>query len=369
MINLKKINRLLAFSCALTVVALFASGCGKDSEQASASTEEDKDIVAALEAIDAVAMPVPDENRVEDSEYVDAFNKNFGVVRERRGDLIKAFYQDHPDHEKIAELLDSHWASYDTFDLEAEMADRLAKELEQFADETENDDARQNARYWRTAYLCYRDSTQAREVIAHAASFAEEYPEDGRVADLFMRPTMSSKTDVELVKETYLRVSSDYSETAAGQYAGRLLTSIQYLGETFKLDFRDAITGERVTTESLRGKVVLLDFWATWCAPCVEAAPYMKELYEFYNKRGLEIVGLSMDLSVAEGGLENVKVFVDEFGLTWPQYYMNNDPTIPSKYGIPEIPRLFLLDKEGRIRSVDARLGLIGGLIEDLLDE
>ena len=50
MIDLKKISRLVAFSCALTVVALFASGCGNDSEQASASTEEDKDIVAALEA-------------------------------------------------------------------------------------------------------------------------------------------------------------------------------------------------------------------------------------------------------------------------------------------------------------------------------
>ncbi|MCH7904009.1 MAG: redoxin domain-containing protein [Armatimonadetes bacterium] len=369
MMKLNRINRSVAFLGAVAAVALFASGCGDDGDEASASTKQEKEIAVALTAIDAIAMPVPDESQAGDQAYVDEYNKNLGEVRETRGDLIKSFYKEYPDHERIAGLLDSHWGSYDTFDLGPEEADRLAKELEQFADETGNDDARQNARYWQAVYLSIRDSDQAREMVAHASWFANEYPEDERAAILFMRATTSSKTDFDLVREMYARVSSDYPRTGAGQDARRLLTSIQYLGETFKLDFPDAITGKRVTTESLKGKVVVLDFWATWCDPCVDAAPYMKDLYEYYKDRGLEIVGLSLDDPVEQGGLENVRLFVEEFGMTWPQYHMNDDPTLTSKYGIQEIPRLFLLDKEGRIRSVDATLGLIGGLIEELLAE
>jgi thiol-disulfide isomerase/thioredoxin len=107
-----------------------------------------------------------------------------------------------------------------------------------------------------------------------------------------------------------------------------------------------AVDGREVDLTKLRNKVVLLDFWATWCPPCRKEAPKLVAAYKKLNSRGLEIVGVSLDQSK-----ESLLAFIKEHGMTWPQYFdgkgWNNE--ISSRFGIDAIPAKWLIDKQGNV--------------------
>lgn len=113
--------------------------------------------------------------------------------------------------------------------------------------------------------------------------------------------------------------------------------------------FEDHLSGDRVALSDLRGKVVLIDFWATWCPPCMDALPDLVDLYDRYSDQGFEIVGVSLDTD--EGSLQRV---LDAYGLRWLQHWDGPDDTeIAQLYRVSAIPALFLLDHEGSIRYRD----------------
>ena len=84
------------------------------------------------------------------------------------------------------------------------------------------------------------------------------------------------------------------------------------IGKPFDLEFTDAIKGSTVSIKGLKGKVVVIDFWATWCGPCVAEMPKMKELYAKYRDQGVEFIGVSLDQPKEQGGLDKLKKFVAE---------------------------------------------------------
>jgi len=104
------------------------------------------------------------------------------------------------------------------------------------------------------------------------------------------------------------------------------------------------LAGENVRLSSFRGKVVLLDFWATWCPPCRVSIPYIQSLYEKHQRDGLEVLGVSLD----KGGEEVLRPFVEKNGITYTILVGNRE--IGQSYEIKAIPTLFLLDKKGSIR-------------------
>ncbi len=105
-----------------------------------------------------------------------------------------------------------------------------------------------------------------------------------------------------------------------------------------------SVEGKDVSLSDYRGKVIILDFWATWCPPCKAEIPGFVELYSQYNDQGLEIIGISLD----QGDLSVVPAFVKSYNVNYPILYYK-DEVISNYGGIRSIPTTFIIDKEGNI--------------------
>jgi cytochrome c biogenesis protein CcmG/thiol:disulfide interchange protein DsbE len=103
--------------------------------------------------------------------------------------------------------------------------------------------------------------------------------------------------------------------------------------------------GKTVTLKKYRGKVVLLDFWATWCHGCKEEIPWFAGFQKKYGAKGFAVVGVSMD----EGGWGVVKPFLKDNKVPY-RMLLGNEATA-KKYGIDPLPDTFLIDREGRIAA------------------
>ena len=112
-----------------------------------------------------------------------------------------------------------------------------------------------------------------------------------------------------------------------------------------------------MSKRNLKGKVVVIDFGATWCGPCAAELPHMKELYGKYHDQGVEFIGVSLDRPEMQGGLESLKKFVKEYEIPWPQYYQGNgwESEFSQSWGIRSVPTIFVVDSAGKLRSINAR--------------
>lgn len=109
-----------------------------------------------------------------------------------------------------------------------------------------------------------------------------------------------------------------------------------------------ALGGTRVRLSSYRGKVVLLNFWATWCLPCRHEMPAMEALYKELRGAGFEILAVSIDA----GGKEAVASFAQELKLTFP-ILLDPGMKVMDRFGVRALPTTYLIDHRGKIASVD----------------
>jgi cytochrome c biogenesis protein CcmG/thiol:disulfide interchange protein DsbE len=109
--------------------------------------------------------------------------------------------------------------------------------------------------------------------------------------------------------------------------------------------------GRTVHLSDYRGKVVLLDFWATWCGPCRMEIPWFIEMQRDNRDRGFEVLGVSMD----DNGWEDVKPFLAEMKVNY-RILIGDDRTAEVYGGVESLPTTFLIDREGRIAVVHVGL-------------
>lgn len=105
-------------------------------------------------------------------------------------------------------------------------------------------------------------------------------------------------------------------------------------------------TGQTISQENYRGHVLILDFFATWCLPCRQSIPHLVDMSRTYGRRGLQILGLSVD----EGAERVIKAFTDEFQVNYPVAVAGDSTTVA--FGIRSVPVMYLINKRGNVVEV-----------------
>ena len=205
--------------------------------------------------------------------------------------------------------------------------------------------------------------------VAHVTKYAGQPTLGDRAAD-YLGALENNLPGTSLAEWTKLLDSPDEGlRDRATKQVAALKRQAEMASKPFELAFT-AVDGRAVDLAKLRGKVVLIDFWATWCGPCVAELPNVKRVYAAYHDKGFEVVGISLENGQLlpkdtpeqmAAKLDKAKKVLTDFTTTnampWPQYFdgkwWKND--VSTQYDIKAIPAMFLLDQDGKVVSTNAR--------------
>ncbi len=322
-----------------------------------------------LKRIKALQIQPYDFERAADPSYRSDFAEAQRALKVQRAELIDRLVQVAPDdHPELPSLLTERWQTLATI---PGSEPGLNAELERILT-TRSGPPAIEAAYFRALIALGAWKTTPQTVIDAINDFIRRAPDDDRGAFLLFEasetlPGLSS----EVREQLQARIIENYSQTEAGSIAKGLLRRAHAIGDPFVLRFNDAITGKPISIlDDLRGQVVVVFFWATWCQPSVQDLPKLNSLHKRYRHEGVRLIGVNLDFDPEFGGPDFVRDFVASQGVTWPQYYQGEGWKSPfsRSWGINELPTIFLIDHEGRVRSTDARERL-EPWIQQLLDE
>lgn len=179
-------------------------------------------------------------------------------------------------------------------------------------------------------------------------------------AMLYLQVFDNTEKGIQIIEQ----LKKDFPETKPGKNADEIVKGIKQQEESKKVqralvegskfpDFDEKdLAGNALSIAKYKGKVVLVDFWATWCGPCVAELPTVLKAYEAHHSAGFEIVGISLDKDE-----QKLKDFIKTKNMPWAQYFDGKgwQSKMAGKYGVNSIPATYLLDGEGKIIAKNLR--------------
>ena len=205
-------------------------------------------------------------------------------------------------------------------------------------------------------FAAVQSATDLPQALAAARVFTDAYPADERSAQLFFHLANYAEDDLDRLTH-YRKLVDLHPDTSYGQIAAGKLPQLERLGEPFELTFTPVGGGEPIDLqEDYAGKIVVIDFWATWCAPCIAGLPKLEAIQEKYKDQGVEFIGVSLDESEAKGGKAALDAFLAKRPSRWPQYYQGDGvhSEFSASWGIRTLPEMFVVDANGTLRYTDA---------------
>ncbi|TLX75296.1 AhpC/TSA family protein [Labilibacter sediminis] len=167
------------------------------------------------------------------------------------------------------------------------------------------------------------------------------------------------KFEASLGEHMYVKELKKVLEPLEKAAAAEKATEIGQVAPDFTLE---SVSGESLALSSLKGKYVLVDFWASWCKPCREENPNVVKAYNDFSAKGFDVLGVSLDRDSAAW-----KQAIKDDGLVWNQVIDGNGD-IASTYGVSGIPFTLLLDKEGKIVAKNLRGEALTNKLAELLN-
>ncbi len=321
-----------------------------------------------LAEIKAVEMPQLDPKDRSDRQAVQEFILRRQKVMEQKATLIGELYKAYPENPELVLLLPERWQSRM---MPGKMAEETKAEVEQVLAKGKNEKLVGEAAFLKVVFAFQKaGQTPNPDVLIPAVDeFTRRFPKDPRGA-MMLSAVANFATDDAKKDAINKRLERDYPDSPAVKAVAAERRQREAVGKPFDIAFVDAIKGAEVSSKTLKGKVVVVDFWATWCGPCVAEMPKMKELYARYRDKGVEFVGVSLDAPKDQGGYEKLKAFVEKNKIEWPQYYEGKTPAteFATEWGIAAIPTVFAIDADGKLASTQAR-GRLEELIPELLEK
>lgn len=186
--------------------------------------------------------------------------------------------------------------------------------------------------------------------------FVREYPRSLFGLNLYMAwaNNLVENGDITNGLEAYKAIKAQYHEPKLS-ILDSLIYRLELIGKPAEIT-GPTFEGQEFDIKSLKGKVVLIDFWASWCGPCMDRFEILKNIYQKYHDKGLDVVGISLD-----DKREDVKSVLERYTLPWVNIFFEPKETegrsfenpLASKLQISYIPALFLIDKEGNYIGTD----------------
>ena len=222
-----------------------------------------------------------------------------------------------------------------------------------------------------------RDLAKAPAIIKKAGALLAANPDDTATAGLAMQLASAfehmpggealSKQAYETFGPLFKKSKNESIQQMAESFQGTL-RRLSLPGNPMKIT-GTLLNGKSFDQSTLDGKVVLVDFWATWCGPCIAEIPNVLEAYQKYSSQGFEVVGISLDQD-----RDALEKFVTDRKIPWPILFETSEGSgwqhpLATFYGISGIPTVILIGKDGNVVSLNARGERLGELLDELFKD
>jgi thiol-disulfide isomerase/thioredoxin len=364
-------TRLLVATGVIAICGLSAFGQTTSTNAAAAADPEADKAWKEVEKATRPPMPPAEwQGKRPTEEQIEVFRAEQGKLAGAAAEKALDFYTKYPNHPKAVE---SRKKEYEMLQfavnlgntnkesvLDARMAERLK-------DPSLSEDERFQMRMQSINRQVMAKEDQGQEAMVAeqlkaARQLVKDFPkrEEGYQLLLGAAGLGDEATTRAVAKELIDSPASDMVKKAAQG----LVKKMDAMGKPVPIKF-SAVDNREVDLTQMKNKVVLIDFWATWCGPCVAEVPNVVKTYEKLHDKGFEIVGISFDAD--KDALVN---FVADKKMTWPQYFDGKrwENKFGREYGISSIPSMWLVDKKGNLRDMNAR-GALEAKVEKLLAE
>ncbi len=207
--------------------------------------------------------------------------------------------------------------------------------------------------------------TEQTELADAVGAYLAQVPDDPKAVTLqIARANLLSSVDPDRGTAELNRLAAS-PDPALAEAAQARLAKLALIGRPLALVLT-TLDGASLDLASLRGRVVLVDFWATWCPDCLRDFPTIKALHARYHDQGLALVGVSLDRDRAA-----LARFLSDKEITWPQAYDGKgwDNDVAKRFSVRAIPEVWLLDRRGVVRVITEDSERLDTQVQDLLAE
>lgn len=323
-------------------------------------------------ALEAPPTPPEWEAKEPSPDQIATFERTLGVAASESATKAKAFYEQYPTHTKAGEARDRELELLNVAvqlgqtNLIVRLEKLEATQLEKTdLSPEERMEVRMRQLQRQVKLADDHDSTSSVSIMDKGVrAMLKEFPNRPEPLTLLVRVAEGwiSAGDPEKAKGIFKELKEQSLPEEMKDQVKSWETKIDRLGKPIDLKFV-ALDGKNIDLASLVGKVVLLQFWATWSAASLEELAGVKSAYEQLHDKGLEVIGVSLDRE-----RNSLEQFVSDQGIVWSQSFEGETNSIAERFSISSVPTLWLLDKHGKLRDINARTGLTAR-IKRLLDE